>query len=127
MNLDASINGPNPAGGYVPKVGDKVRRPEWDRGEWVQILATDGPDVWIRRPDGFRETFYDVADWEPYVEPVVYPERWINVYGLGTGAVGATRSHADFAHDNGERAFPELPRLGVLHLRPDGTTEMEAP
>lgn len=51
-------------------------------------------------------------------EVPTYPERWCNVYEDGIAPEFTTRAEAD--------QFG-VGRIGVIHLRPDGTTTMEAP
>jgi hypothetical protein len=114
--------------GYVPKVGDKVTCESWrNRGihatDYVIVTAVGTRYFLGEWPDrGGEDKFALMAadDWEPYVEPVVYPERWINVYVDGLGAWGVSRAECDHYGDLTER-------IGVLHLLPDGSTAMEAP
>ena len=106
--------------GYVPQVGDRVcERNRPLRLDVFTVLAADGDEVWLRHDvEGWRMTTM-ACDWEPYVEPVVYPERWINVYPHGCHLGHMTRSLAEEGKSDG--------RIGVLHLLPDGSTVMEAP
>jgi hypothetical protein len=103
---------------YTPQVGDKVRQPHWERGEVVRVTAI-GERAFLAVDIRDKEMSYAIdSRWEPFVEPVVYPECWINIYASRIGCEYSTRAMADQGADPG--------RLGVLHLRPDGTTEMEA-
>ena len=37
---------------YTPKVGDRVRRPSWSDGVWIEIYYIDGDTVYGRDRDG---------------------------------------------------------------------------
>jgi hypothetical protein len=107
---------------YTPQVGDKIRQPSWIAGEYTRVTAVGqshlfGVDVvsGVERPYLLDPSY----GWELFVEPVVYPECWINIYRSRIGCEYSTQAMADQGADPG--------RLGVLHLRPDGTTEMETP
>ncbi len=63
----------------------------------------------------------DGHSYELYVEPVVFPERWANVYETFLGADHPSRAEADRANVGGSK------RLGVIHIKADGTVEMEKP
>ncbi len=124
MIFDASINGPNPAGGYVPKVGDKVRRSTWNQNEFVEVSAVGRTFFLGSGPFAPDEDMYELSgarfgDLEPYVEPVVYPELWMNVYRDYISSWRTSRSEADSTASAG--------RVGVIHLASDGTLTMEAP
>ena len=106
--------------GYVPKVGDRVRRRSFPTGHYADVLCVFGNWMWVN--EAGNEDPYSTDQhvrWEPYVEPVVYPERWINVYPHGCHQGHMTRSLAEEGKSDG--------RIGVLHLLPDGSTVMEAP
>ena len=113
--------------GYVPQVGDRVRRDGWQDGDYVEVTAVGRSfllAVLVRTDmeSMYRFTDTDEGPWEPYVEPVVYPERWINVYPNGCYDSTATREQAGRVAANSD-----LARLGVIHLAADGTLTLEAP
>jgi hypothetical protein len=51
----------------------------------------------------------------------VFPERWFNLYADRVGVSHRSREAADV---NSVKQQPFV-RIGVLHMFPDGTTEME--
>lgn len=61
--------------------------------------------------------FTDV-DHQNLVRVQTYPEGWANVYAH---QIGSLRNSEESARNDG------VGRIGVLHLLPDGTTEMLAP
>ena len=102
---------------YVPKVGDKVC---WlgRAADYAEVVGVDDLFVWCRIDGDEYHTVW-AHELLPYVEPVVYPERWCNVYRDYTGGWHA---------DPGDLwAMRSSGCIGVLHLFPDGHTEMEAP
>jgi hypothetical protein len=106
---------------YTPQVGDESRSPHWERGEVVRVTAI-GERAFLAVDIRGKEMSYALDS--PWVEPVVYPERWINIFADFTSGTAVDRAHADRLHRN---FYVDSQRLGVLHLRPDGTTEMETP
>lgn len=128
-----AANEPDPAFPFAE--GDKLA---WGQG-YLEITAvgkhyflalTKTPTQSIYE-DRFSKT--DDRGWERCVEPVVYPERWINVYAVADGYMATDGDFTSLlsADVDARRARPALhvhgPRVGILHLRPDGTTEMLAP
>lgn len=104
------------------KVGARVRR--GDGYPWVEVLFVGERSFFGRDEDGMEAAWNADATWEPFVEPVVFPELWINVWDHThpIGPVYMSRVAADIAAKN---AAPALRRLGVIHLYPDGTLELE--
>lgn len=109
---------------YKPAMGDRARIKHWSRGHpGVTVLLVDGNDVVGRfppEPDGTVGFWPLDEEWE---EVVIYPESWINVYDSGIGDSWSNRTSADMA----ARPAGMSKRVGVLHLHPEGHTEMEAP
>lgn len=106
-------------------VGDRVRWTNWPEDCWLEVLYVGATNVFGREQTGAEVAYLidpemEGHHWERYVEPLVFPERWINVYRFGLGDTYEERAFAD--------AFNRDPnRLGVIHLYPDGTLEMETP
>jgi hypothetical protein len=104
----------------VIKVGAKlVPFPDaWDPDRYVTVTAVGrlsflGVPSWA----GYESRFDLDSDWVPFVEPVVFPEVWCNVYRTAVSHGLPSRASADrIAQPN---------RIAVAHYRPDGTVEME--
>lgn len=110
--------------------GDRIRgNRNWKPGNWAEVLYV-GVHYWFgREADGTEERYIINGGsgfrWERYHEPSSYPERWFAVFAtsVDTARVVEYAARDDLlAHRNIERL-----RLGILHLRADGTTEMLAP
>jgi hypothetical protein len=109
---------------YTPQVGDKIRHESWDNDRHARITAI-GESVFLAVDTAGNELRYAIdSRWERYVEPVVYPQLWINIYRDGTGEEAGSRWGADRCHQTFQA---DRERIGVLRLRTDGETEMEAP
>lgn len=101
------------------KVGAKVRRDGWYAVACATVTYV-GKSFFLAEEHGVETVHLKNDDsFVPYVEPVVYPEGWANVYDDHIAGWCALRTKADIG------ARPE--RIGVLHLKSDGTTEMEQP
>lgn len=111
--------------------GDLVRNTR-DHAQTFTILHVGKVLLFVRdEADGTEGVTY--RDHVEHIPPWEYPggpERWINVYPGAGSFVHESRKVADAAHEAAfgyQRTFPEITRIGVLHLFPDGHTEMEAP
>lgn len=94
---------------YVPQVGDRVVVDD----ETAIVLCIDDDVAWLKwEHDSYRTTMF-VKHLVKAAPPVVYPERWANVYPDGIGDYWATKALAD-EKDHGDR-------IAVIHLAADGT------
>jgi hypothetical protein len=75
--------------------------------------------VW--HPGGML-AIYPLKNLVPVPVKQVFPERWFNLYADRVGISHRSRKAAD---DNSATLKPFV-RIGVLHMFPDGTTEMES-
>lgn len=104
------------------KVGDTVRHYNWTKGQYALVTAVGHKTFLGTTPDicDSQEVQYILSElgWEHFVEPIVFPERWINIYVHGSSVGWPTRNEA---YQNKMGLTP----IGVLHLKTDGTTEME--
>lgn len=105
----------------VIKVGNRVRSAAVG-GDALVVTAVGERRFLAIDAHGVEYHYRIDGDWLLVPEPVVYPERWFNVYADGSSAGAYSRSEADrWASNNAED------RLGVIHLHPDGTVELEDP
>lgn len=111
---------------YIPEVGHRVRGAAWAKGTWVEVTAVGRAQfLGILQPGGIgdeeRWNYGNGFIWERIPDPVVYPERWMNVFTNGAGAGWSSRHDADYAAAGQEHRH----RIGIIHLHPDGTLTME--
>jgi hypothetical protein len=99
--------------GYTPQVGDRVRLLPWSQ-PWITVTAVGGHKFLATDKSGIESSYYIEANWLKVPEPVVYPERWINVYRRATSVGHYERLAAD-SNSAG------LGRIAVIHLAADGT------
>lgn len=118
---------------YRPEVGDRIRpvlgNPHNDHVPPVEHLVTAVGDytfLALENCEGPENQYRLTSDqrWVKVPDPVVYPERWMNVWGHAVGYPADSRQQADADHENHHHA---IARLGVIHLASDGTLTMEAP
>jgi hypothetical protein len=100
---------PDPMSGYTPQVGDRVTQDSWPKDTFVTVTAV-GEGRFLARPDGQSVELSYVLDWDwvKVPEPVVYPERWINVY-------------PDYLTKARWSSMAAAERIAVIHLAADGT------
>jgi hypothetical protein len=95
--------------GYTPQVGDRVAV----NSETAIVLGIDDDIAWIKWEQSNYRTTILVEYLTKVPEPIVYPERWINVDSDGAMQGYWTREDADrFAHRKS---------IAVIHLAADGT------
>ena len=108
------------------KMGEWYRCRTQQRGEEFTPLSlyTDQHTemAFRRRSDGGAYLF-SVSEMEPVPEPVVYPEVWIVMGRWGARGVWDSLEDAEYEVDRITAAGLE-PDTGILHVRPDGSTEM---
>jgi hypothetical protein len=98
---------------YVPQVGDRVRMRGWGPERWLDVIAKNRGYFFGFAEDDEPSIWSAGHDWVKVIPPVVYPDRWANVYPDGIGSHWATRALAD-EKDHGDR-------IAVIHLAADGT------
>lgn len=96
--------------------------------EWVETIAASRSLNALTPDDLAYELFTAgrayLASIEPAQPETVYPERWMVVWPKGVGY--ANRAEAEDAIKR-LGVDPGYDALGILHLRPDGSTVMEPP
>jgi hypothetical protein len=100
-------------------VGAKVRYRHWLPDQYVTVTAV-GRSFFLGVPSwaaGGENRFDIDPDWVPYVEPVVFPDLWCNVYPTAISYGFTSRADAD--------RYISANRIAVVHFRPDGTVKME--
>ena len=112
------------ANGYIPQVGDRVRRSDWKDSDAITVTAVGEQVLLGKFKDSISELPYGHDKDYPWVKvepPTTYPERWINVYPwlpVGRDLVESYFSK-DLADENaGSR------RIAVIHLASDGTVTL---
>ena len=99
---------------YIPQVGDRVRSMAWRVDSYVTITAVGCTQFLANDKDGNEGRYYFGAGWVKVPEPVVHPERWMNVYPDHVMNAG-WRSRVDADAD------ADADRIAVIHLAADGT------
>jgi hypothetical protein len=101
--------------GYTPQVGDRVRWKTWaDFVPPLTITAVGNRRLLAEDQFGHESVHPFDPGWVKVPDPVVYPERWMNVYGGDVMFVAhVSRRSADFEASTG--------RIAVIHLAADGT------
>jgi hypothetical protein len=101
--------------GYTPQVGDRVRWKGWGDGVEPLTVTAVGKRRWLAENKfGYESTYSFDSGWSKVSDPLVFPERWMNVYGGDVMFVAhKSRRSADFEASTG--------RIAVIHLAADGT------
>jgi hypothetical protein len=101
--------------GYIPQVGDRVRHKTWTDAVPTLTITAVGEKRWLAKDDFGHESMYSFdSHWLKVPDPLVFPERWMNVYGGDVMFVAHTsRRSADIEASTG--------RIAVIHLAADGT------
>jgi hypothetical protein len=106
----------DPVSGYTPQVGDRVRQSQWRDGQYGRYVTVTavGRDMFLADDYGKEFPLNLGHHWLKVPEPVVYPERWMNVYPDHVMFVAyMSRRSADLAASTS--------RIAVIHLAADGT------
>lgn len=103
---------------YRPVKGDRVKHPCYR--STLEVTAVGETRCLVKiAANGLDQEFG--ARFDMLTKVVEYPEGYINVYANGTAGSWPSRSEADRWVER------HTERIGILHLRKDGTTEMLQP
>jgi hypothetical protein len=103
-----------------PNVGDRVRSGSQRPGT-ILAVDTDSRTAWVLWEDGLDMPMTVSHKYLTLLpEPIVYPERWINVYPDGLGREHDSLTNADqyCVGDNRQD------RIGIIHLQKHGTVTL---
>lgn len=99
------------------KIGDQVHYKHIKPSDIFMVIGVHENYVWITG-EGYEPR---TASADQLVKIRTYPEAWANVYQHGVGRMHTSQADADKVRADVDVA------IGVLHLLPDGTTEMLEP
>jgi hypothetical protein len=103
-----------------PNVGDRVRSGSQRPGT-ILAVDTDSRTAWVLWDDGLDSPMTISHKYLTLLpKPIVYPERWINVYPDGLGMEHFYLTNADMACVGENRKD----RIGIIHLQTDGTVTL---